>query len=83
MQAILDGLTWLGIDWDEGPYYQMQRLDRYREAAEQLLREGKAYRCFCTREELDAMREAQVARGEKPRYDRRWRDSTEMPPPWF
>jgi glutamyl-tRNA synthetase len=81
VQAILDGLTWLGIDWDEGPYYQMQRLDRYREAAERLLREGKAYRCFCTREELDAMREAQVARGEKPRYDRRWRDSTDMPPP--
>ena len=81
VQAILDGMTWLGIDWDEGPFYQMQRLDRYREAAEQLLREGKAYRCYCTREELDAMREAQVARGEKPRYDRRWRDSTEAPPP--
>ncbi len=81
VQAILDGLAWLGIDWDEGPYYQMQRLARYREVAEQLLREGKAYRCYCTREELDAMREAQAARGEKPRYDRRWRDSTETPPP--
>ncbi len=81
VQAILDGLSWLGIDWDEGPYYQMQRLARYREAAERLLAEGKAYRCYCTREELDAMREAQVARGEKPRYDRRWRDSTETPPP--
>jgi glutamyl-tRNA synthetase len=80
VKAILDGLSWLGIDWDEGPFYQMQRLDRYREAAEQLLREGKAYRCYCTKEELDAMREAQVARGEKPRYDRRWRDSTEAPP---
>jgi glutamyl-tRNA synthetase len=80
VQAILDGMSWLGIDWDEGPFYQMQRLDRYREAAEQLLREGKAYRCYCTKEELDAMREAQVARGEKPRYDRRWRDSTETPP---
>ena len=81
VQAILDGMAWLGLDWDEGPFYQMQRLDRYREAAEQLLREGKAYRCYCTREELDAMREAQVARGEKPRYDRRWRDSSEFPPP--
>ncbi|NJD88660.1 MAG: glutamate--tRNA ligase [Betaproteobacteria bacterium] len=80
VQAILDGLSWLGIDWDEGPYYQMQRLDRYREAAERLLAEGKAYRCYCTREELEAMREAQVARGEKPRYDRRWRDSSEPPP---
>ena len=80
VQAILDGLAWLGIDWDEGPYYPMERLDRYREAAEQLLREGKAYRCYCTREELEAMREAQVARGEKPRYDRRWRDSAEVPP---
>ncbi|MBK7660911.1 MAG: glutamate--tRNA ligase [Betaproteobacteria bacterium] len=81
VQAILDGMAWLGLDWDEGPFYQMQRLDRYREAAEQLLREGKAYRCYCTREELEAMREAQVARGEKPRYDRRWRDSSEFPPP--
>ena len=81
VQAILGGLSWLGIDWDEGPYYQMQRLDRYREVAEQLLRDGRAYRCYCTKEELDAMREAQTARGEKPRYDRRWRDSTETPPP--
>jgi glutamyl-tRNA synthetase len=81
VQAILEGLRWLGFDWDEGPFYQMQRLSRYADAAEQLLREGKAYRCYCTREELDAMREAQVARGEKPRYDRRWRDSKETPPP--
>ncbi len=81
VQAILDGLRWLGIDWDEGPHYQMKRLARYAEVAEQLLRDGKAYRCYCTKEELDAMREAQVARGEKPRYDRRWRDSTETPPP--
>jgi len=81
VQAILEGLSWLGIDWDEGPHYQMQRLARYGEVAEQLLRGGKAYRCYCTREELDAMREAQVARGEKPRYDRRWRDSSQAPPP--
>jgi glutamyl-tRNA synthetase len=81
VQAILEGLAWLGIDWDEGPHFQMQRLPRYAEVAEQLLREGHAYRCFCTKEELDAMREAQVARGEKPRYDRRWRDSKQAPPP--
>jgi glutamyl-tRNA synthetase len=79
-QAILEGMQWLGIEWDEGPYYQMQRLDRYREVAEQLLREGKAYYCYCSKEELDAMREAQRARGEKPRYDGRWRDSTASPP---
>jgi glutamyl-tRNA synthetase len=79
-QAILDGMGWLGLDWDEGPFHQMQRLPRYREIAEQLLREGKAYRCFCTRDELQQMREAQRARGEKPRYDGRWRDSTAAPP---
>ena len=80
VQAILEGLAWMGIDWDEGPHYQMQRLARYGELAEQLLQAGMAYRCYCTKEELDAMREAQAARGEKPRYDRRWRDSTEAPP---
>lgn len=72
-QAILDGLTWLGIDWDEGPYYQMQRLDRYREIAQRLVNEGHAYHCYASKEELEAMREAQRARGEKPRYDGRWR----------
>jgi glutamyl-tRNA synthetase len=81
VQAILDGMRWLGLDYDEGPFYQMQRLTRYREVAESLLRSGKAYRCYCSKEELDAMREAQRARGEKPRYDGRWRDSTETPPP--
>jgi len=79
-QAILESMQWLGVDWDEGPFYQMQRLDRYREAADRLLREGKAYHCYSSREELDAMREAQRARGEKPRYDGRWRDSKETPP---
>lgn len=73
VKAILDGMSWLGLDWDEGPFHQMHRLDRYRELAEQLLKEGKAYRCYCSREELDAMREGQRARGEKPRYDGRWR----------
>jgi glutamyl-tRNA synthetase len=79
-QAILDGMRWLDLDWDEGPFHQMQRLPRYREIAEQLLRDGKAYRCYCTREELERMREAQRARGEKPRYDGRWRDSRAQPP---
>jgi glutamyl-tRNA synthetase len=81
VQAILDGMRWLGLDWDEGPFHQMQRLARYRELAERLLREGKAYRCYCTKEELEQMRAAQRARGEKPRYDGRWRDSKATPPP--
>ena len=72
-QAILDAMEWLGLDYDEGPFYQMQRLDRYREVAQFLIREGKAYYCYASKEELDAMREAQRARGEKPRYDGRWR----------
>jgi glutamyl-tRNA synthetase len=80
VQAILDGMRWLGLDWDEGPFHQMQRLDRYREIAERLLREDQAYRCYCTREELEQMRAAQRARGEKPRYDGRWRDSKKTPP---
>ena len=81
VQAILDGMRWLALDWDEGPFRQMQRLLRYRAVAEQLLREGKAYRCYCSREELEKMRVAQRARGEKPRYDGRWRDSKAAPPP--
>jgi glutamyl-tRNA synthetase len=80
VQAILDGMHWLGLDPDEGPFFQMQRLARYQEVAEQLLKSGHAYYCYCSKEELDAMREAQRARGEKPRYDGRWRDSKETPP---
>ena len=79
-QAIFDAMTWLGLDWDEGPFFQMRRLDRYQEAAEQLLSKGLAYWAYETKEELDAMREAQTARGDKPRYDRRWRESKEAPP---
>ena len=79
-QAILDGMAWLGLDYDEGPFYQMQRLERYHEAAEQLLNSGGAYYCYCSREELDVMRERQRAAGLKPRYDGRWRDSKETPP---
>jgi len=80
VKTILDAMTWLGLDWDEGPFRQMQRLQRYREVADRLIREGKAYRCYCTKEELESMRAAQRARGEKPRYDGRWRESKSRPP---
>ena len=77
VQAIFDGMAWLGLDADEGPFYQTERFDRYREVIDQWLEEGKAYRCYCTREELDQMRAEQMAKGEKPRYDGRWRDRKE------
>ena len=80
IDAILDGLRWLGLDADDGPWFQTDRLAIYREHVERLLREGRAYRCWCSREELDAMREAQRARGEKPRYDGRCRHRTGAPP---
>jgi len=70
IQVILDAMTWLGMDWDEGPYYQTQRLHLYREAADRLLSEGKAYRCYCTPEELEAKRETALKAGLKPKYDR-------------
>ena len=70
IQVILDAMTWLGMDWDEGPYYQSQRVSVYQEAAEKLLREGKAYRCYCTPEQLEAMRQAALEAGGKPKYDR-------------
>ncbi len=72
-KAIIDSMRWLGLDWDEGPFFQMKRLSRYKEVAETLISQGKAYRCWATKEELDAMRERQRARGEKPRYDGHWR----------
>ncbi len=82
-QAILDGMAWLGLDYDEGPFYQMRRLERYKQVAQRLIDEGKAYWCYASREELDAMREAQRTRGEKPRYDGRWRPEPgkTLPPP--
>ena len=80
-QTILDSMAWLGLDYDEGPFYQMQRLERYQDAAEQLLRSGNAYHCYASKEELDALREQQRAAGLKPRYDGRWRDSKKLPPP--
>ena len=71
-QAILDSMQWLGMDY-EGPYYQMKRLERYRALADQLVEQGDAYYDYASKEELDASREQQRARGEKPRYDGRWR----------
>jgi glutamyl-tRNA synthetase len=73
VQAILDGMSWLNLDYDEGPFYQMQRMDRYKEVLQQMLGEGTAYYCYTSPAELEAMREAQRARGEKPRYDGHWR----------
>ncbi|WP_457442191.1 glutamate--tRNA ligase [Roseateles sp. P5_E4] len=73
VDQIIAAMNWLGLNYDEGPIYQMQRLDRYQAVVEQLISEGKAYRCYATPEELDAMKEAQQARGEKKLYDRRWR----------
>ncbi len=72
--VILDGMQWLGLAADEGPYYQTQRFLRYREAVSALLASGLAYRCYCSKEELERMRAEQIARKEKPRYDGRCRD---------
>ncbi len=72
-EQILASMQWLGLDYDEGPVYQMQRLDRYHAVIAQMLAEGTAYHCYCTPAELEAMREAQRERGEKTLYDRRWR----------
>ena len=72
-QAIVDAMAWLGLDYDEGPYYQMQRMDRYRAVLDDMLAKGLAYRCYTTPAELDELRAEQTARGEKPRYDGRWR----------
>jgi glutamyl-tRNA synthetase len=74
VDAILDGLGWLGIDADEGPFYQTDRFDRYNEVITQWLDEGKAYRCYCTKAELEELRAGQMKRGEKTRYDGRCRD---------
>lgn len=69
VQAILEGMEWLNLDYQEGPFYQTHRFDRYRESAELLLKEGKAYRCYCSKERLEKLRETQLANKEKPRYD--------------
>ncbi|HEX5862796.1 MAG TPA: glutamate--tRNA ligase, partial [Casimicrobiaceae bacterium] len=79
IQAILDGMAWLGLDYDEGPHYQMQRLDRYKAVSDDMLARGLAYRCYMTPQELEALRAEQTKRGEKPRYDGRWRPENLRP----
>jgi len=73
VQAIIEGMEWLGLSHDEGPFYQMQRMDRYREVVAQMLEAGTAYHCYSSPEEVEAMRERMRAAGEKPRYDGTWR----------
>ncbi|MDX1455791.1 MAG: glutamate--tRNA ligase, partial [Gammaproteobacteria bacterium] len=77
VQAILDGMQWLGLGHDEGPFYQTERFDRYKELVQKLLDEGKAYHCYCTKEELDERRAEQMKNKQKPRYDGRCRERTE------
>src|SRR5450830_2000610 len=73
VQAILDGMQWLGLDYDEGPFYQMQRMDRYKQVIQTMLDAGSAYYCYSSKEELEALREQQMASKQKPRYDGKWR----------
>ncbi|NBU24748.1 MAG: glutamate--tRNA ligase [Gammaproteobacteria bacterium] len=80
VRVILEGMQWLGLAADEGPYFQTARFPRYKEVIAQWLAEGKAYRCYCTKEELEQLRAEQMARKEKPRYDGRWRDRTDSRP---
>ena len=80
VEGILQGLVWLGLDWDEGPIFQSRRFGRYRERIRELLERGAAYPCYCGRERLEALRESQRARGEKPRYDGRCRGLRAAPP---
>jgi glutamyl-tRNA synthetase len=75
IDAILEGMEWLGLSWDEGPFYQTKRFDRYNQFIDQMLEQGTAYKCYCSHERLDAMRDAQMAAGEKPRYDGHCRDN--------
>ncbi|WP_100158428.1 glutamate--tRNA ligase [Proteus columbae] len=69
IDAIMDGMNWLNLNWDEGPYYQTKRFDRYNQVIDQMLSAGTAYRCYCSKERLEQLREDQMAKGEKPRYD--------------
>lgn len=79
VQAILDAMAWLNLHYDEGPFYQTQRFDRYREVIQQMLAEGTAYRCYCSKERLEKLREEQMAKKEKPRYDGFCRQRTDYP----
>ncbi|MFP3898737.1 MAG: glutamate--tRNA ligase [Dehalococcoidia bacterium] len=77
VEAILDGLQWLGLNWDEGPFFQSERLSIYREAAQSLLKGGQAYLCYCSPQRLEVMRQEQTQRKQPPKYDRRCRDLTQ------
>jgi len=79
VDAIIEGMCWMGLDYDEGPIFQSERFERYRAIADQLLDEHNAYRCYCSKEELDEVREGQRQRGLKPRYDRKCRDRVDVP----
>ena len=79
VDAILEGMTWLGMDADEGPFFQSNRFDRYSEVIQEWLKEGKAYHCYCSKERLDALREEQMAKDGRVGYDGRCRDRTDVP----
>ena len=81
IEAILEGMEWLGLHHDKGPYYQTKRFDRYKELIQQLVEEGKAYKCYCSVERVDQLREQQMANGEKPRYDGKCRDAAAQDAP--
>ena len=74
IDAIMDGMNWLNLGWDEGPYYQTKRFDRYNQVIDTMIENGTAYRCYCSKERLEALREKQMANNEKPRYDGCCRD---------
>ena len=80
VRVILEGMEWLGLTADDGPYYQTERFERYRAVLADMLQAGTAYRCYCTKQELDALREQQIARKEKPRYTGICRERTEPRP---
>ena len=80
VDAILQGMTWLGLEYDEGPFFQTQRFPRYQEVIEQMLKQGTAYHCYCTKERLETLRNEQAARKEKPRYDGKCRHGVANPP---
>ncbi|WP_336292472.1 glutamate--tRNA ligase [Cronobacter dublinensis] len=77
IEAIMDGMNWLSLEWDEGPYFQTKRFDRYNTVIDEMLAAGTAYKCYCSKERLEALREEQMAKGEKPRYDGRCRHGHE------
>ncbi len=78
-KAILDGMTWLGLDWDEGPYYQSKRIQLYKDHVDKLLEKGLAYKCYCSPEELETKRQKAYKEGGKPKYDGRCRERTDQP----